>query len=141
MLAPHPMKKLLTLEFIPRNADLALLLLRIGFGVSLIALHGWGKFTKVLSGDFGFPDPVGIGGPATAIVAVLAEFVCPAFVVLGLWTRFACVIPIATMGVIVGVMSHFTIAAGKGSELALLYFAGFLAILVAGPGKYSFDRK
>jgi putative oxidoreductase len=135
------MNKLLTLEFLPRNSDLALLLLRVGFGVSIMWLHGWGKLTKVLSGDLGFADPVGLGGPATAIIAVFAEFICPAFVVLGLWTRFACIIPAATMGVIVGVVSHFNIATGKGSELALLYFAGFFAILIAGPGKYSFDKK
>jgi putative oxidoreductase len=36
-----------------------LLLLRIGFSAAMLT-HGYGKFMKVLAGDFSFGDPIGI---------------------------------------------------------------------------------
>ena len=44
-----------------------LLLLRIGISAAMLT-HGYGKFMKVLAGDFSFGDPIGIGPTASLIL-------------------------------------------------------------------------
>lgn len=135
------MKNLLTLEFLPKNADLGLLFLRIGLGGLMITLHGWGKLSGVFSGNFGVPDVLGIGSVATTILAVFAEFVCSALVILGLWTRLASVFLLATMASAF-VLAHGMKLVGPGNgEKPLIFFVGFLVLLFAGAGKYSVDKK
>lgn len=139
------MKKLLQMEFLPRNADLGLLVLRVAFGGCMLALHGWGKLMSLIGsfsgGEIRMGDPLGIGPLPTLILAVIAEFFCSALVVLGLWTRFATVFLIATMGVAFFI-AHKAVLSGPGNgELALIFLVGFLALLLTGAGKYSLDKK
>mgnify|MGYP000453735000 CR=1 FL=1 len=54
------------------------LLLRIGFSAAMLT-HGYGKFMKVLAGDFSFGDPIGIGPTASLILCAIAEFIAPIF--------------------------------------------------------------
>ncbi len=140
-----PMKKLLQLEFVPRNADLGLLVLRLGLGLPMLALHGWGKLMSLIGyfggGEIKMPDVIGIGSLPTLILAVFAEVVCSALVVLGLWTRFAVLFLIALVGVAFFI-AHKAVLSGPGNgELALIFLVGFLALLLTGAGKYSLDRK
>ena len=135
------MKNFLNLEFLPRNADLGLLLLRIGLGGLMIALHGWGKLKGVFAGSFGMPDVIGIGSVATTILAVFSEFICAALVVLGLWTRLASVFLLATMGVAFVAAHEMKLVGAGNGEKPLLFFIGFLILFLAGAGKYSFDKK
>ena len=51
-----------------------LLLLRIGFSAAMLT-HGYGKFMKVLAGDFSFGNPDGIG--PTASLILFAEVIAP----------------------------------------------------------------
>jgi hypothetical protein len=52
----------------------------------------------VLTADeIDFADPIGIGEPATLVLAVLAEVVAPIFIAAGLWTRWAAIPVAATM--------------------------------------------
>jgi len=46
--------RLLRLDFVPASADLALLLLRLWLGLSLLTLHGWTKLSNFgeMSGKF-----------------------------------------------------------------------------------------
>lgn len=139
------MKKFLTLEFLPRSVDLGLLVLRIGLGASLFALHGWGKL-KGLVGVFGggevhFPNVLGIGSLATLILAVFAEIVCSTLVILGLWTRFAAVFVIATTGCAFVFAHKMALTGPRNGELPFLFLIGFVVLLLAGAGKYSFDKK
>ncbi len=57
-----------------------LLLLRIGFSAAMLT-HGYGKFMKVLAGDFSFGDPIGIGPTASLILCAIAEFIAPIFLI------------------------------------------------------------
>lgn len=118
--------------------NLGLLLLRVGFG-ALMLTHGIPKLLKMLSGDFSFGDPIGIGETATLILAVLCEVLFPLLVIIGFKTRLSAIPVIITMAVaafIVHAADPFGI-----KEKAILYLIGFTAIALLGAGKYSVDRK
>ncbi len=68
------------------GTDLRLLILRLAAGGMMLG-HGLGKLRNVLSGRWGFPDPLGIRSKPS--LAVFAEFVCALLVVVGFKTRWA----------------------------------------------------
>ena len=84
-----PAMKFLHLNFLPRSTDLALLVLRVWFGLSLLVLHGWMKLANFGTLLEKFSDPVGVGRPVSLVLAVGGEVVCPALLALGLFTRIA----------------------------------------------------
>lgn len=134
------MKSLLNLSFLPRSTDLALLLLRLWLGLSMLILHGWPKLLKLTSGDHKFPDPLKIGTTPSLTLAVVGEVVGAVLLILGLWGRISALSLAITMGVAWG-MTHQMKLTGEGSgELAFVYLAGFLAIFFAGSGKFSVDK-
>lgn len=118
--------------------DLGLALLRIGSS-ALLLTHGFSKFQKLISGDFEFGDPIGIGATPTLFLAVLAEFVCPILIILGFKTRWAAIFPAVTM-VVAAFIVHAQDAIGV-KEKALLFLIAFVSISLLGPGKYSIDKK
>ena len=131
--------KFLHLNFIPRSADTALLLVRIWFGGALLVLHGWGKLTNFSSMASKFADPFGIGSGASLALAVLAEVVCAAFIVAGLFTRVAALVAAINMAVAFW-FAHGAKLSGPGNgELAFLFLGAFLALFIAGGGKFSVD--
>ena len=131
----------LQLDFIPKNVDLALLLLRIALGAQMLIAHGWGKFATFSEKAAQFPDPLGVGNATSAALAVVGEVVCSALLILGLLTRPAAIGAAITMGVAF-FMVHGGKLRGEGNgEMAFLYLIGFLAILIAGPGRYSIDAQ
>jgi Predicted membrane protein len=133
--------RLLHFNFIPRSPDFALLVLRAWLGVSMLVLHGWGKLTGFRSMSGGFPDPLGVGSPVSLALATFAEVVCAVLVVIGLGTRFAALV-LAILTVVAFSMVHGTKLSGAGNgELAFVYLAGFVAIFLAGPGRFSLDAK
>jgi putative oxidoreductase len=111
---------------------------------------------KVLGwfGGYGFEGTLGfmtsLGIPAAlATVAILAEFLAPIALVVGIGTRFA---GLALVGLMVGAIAtvhlphgffmNWTGAqAGEGFEFHLLVIGMALALAVAGGGRWSVDRK
>ena len=69
------------------SIHLGMLLLRLGISIGMLT-HGYGKFMKVLAGDFSFGDPIGIGPTFSLILCTLAEFVAPLFLIIGWKTRW-----------------------------------------------------
>lgn len=135
------MKKFFQLGFLPASADLALLVLRLGFGGLMAVLHGWPKLMGFERMFHNFGDPLGIGKEVSYVLVVLAELVGAALVVIGLGTRFAALLLVITMGVAFFI-AHGGALSGEGSgEMALLFLLGFLAILVGGPGRFSLDNR
>ncbi|MEM1246053.1 MAG: DoxX family protein [Acidobacteriota bacterium] len=135
----------------PQNStDLALLVLRLGFGVSMFAFHGWGKISggpelwERLGGVmalFGISfAPVFWG-----LLAALAESVGSALIALGLFTRPAAVVLAGTM--VVAAWRHLSLPAGadgagfSGASHALEYLVVYAVLILAGAGKYSVDAK
>lgn len=134
-----PMQKFLHLDFIPRSADFALLLLRLWLGLSMLILHGWDKLVNFPKAMGSFPDPLHISSPVSLTLAVFAEFACSILLVLGLLTRLAAFSLVVTM-----VIACFLINGGQlrgGGELAFIYLGGYLTLLFAGAGKFSVDRR
>lgn len=132
---------LLQLRMLPPGINLGLLVLRLGLGLSLLWLHGWGKLTGFTTMAPGFADPWGIGSGTTLGLVVFAEFFCAALVVLGLFTRFAALVSMIGMA---GAFwyGHGARLTGEGNgELAFLYLVGFFVLLLTGPGRYALDNR
>jgi putative oxidoreductase len=122
------------------NADVALLILRVCFGVTLAVLHGWGKTATLLSGDAaGFPSVLGIPPTLSCLLAVLAEIVAALLVAIGMLTRAAAAYLCIFFVIAVVVMHGGALTGEQGGEMAFLNLAAFAAIALAGPGGYSVD--
>ncbi|QZE15422.1 DoxX family protein [Halosquirtibacter laminarini] len=120
------------------GTSLALLVLRVALGLLMIT-HGWGKFEAydTLIAKEQFPAIV-ISVKVSVILAIFAELVCAALVVIGAFTRLATIPLIITMLVAV-LLIHAGDPIGQ-KELAILYLVGFIALFIMGPGKFSIDQ-
>lgn len=135
-------RKLITLDFLPRNVDAALLILRLWLGLSLLVLHGWGKLNGFSGMASKFPDPFGVGPSISLALAVFAEVICALLIAAGLFTRAVALVLVVLMSVAFLVVHKGSLEAGPGSgELAFIYLAGFVTLFVAGAGRYSLDAR
>ena len=122
----------------PLAEDLGKLLLRVSAGGLMLWQHGWGKLAGFTERMDTFADPIGLGPTLSLILVVLAEVVCALLVMLGLWTRLSSVPPIIAMAVVAFVVKGDD-PFGEG-EMAVVYLAAFLTILLVGSGRFSLDR-
>lgn len=114
--------------------NVMLLILRIAVAV-LMLTHGVPKLIKLLNGDFGFPDPIGVGSAFSLVLAVFAEFFCSLLILIGYRSRLAAMPLIITMLVALlivhgdePILDHWNI---------LLYIFTYGILLHLGGGKYS----
>lgn len=121
----------------PPATSLGLLVIRLGAGSLMMLAHGWGKLSNYGSMVDQWADPIGLGSAASLTLAVFAEFFCSLAVMLGLLTR-AAVIPLMVTMLVAVLIVHGDDPFGK-KELGLLFLTPFLALLLAGPGRYSLD--
>lgn len=136
------MKRLFSTRVSDSALSTALLILRLGFGGIMALDHGWAKLTTFNQTLAHFPGMFGMSPSVALSMTVFAEFFCAVFVVLGLFTRLACIPLIITMGVAfikVHNMNYHSIQPGNG-QMALLFLIAFIALLFTGPGKVSLDR-
>lgn len=130
---------LLRLDFLPHSADLGLLILRLWLGASLFWLHGKTKLLNFTTMAAKFPDPLGVGGTNSLAMAVFGEVLCAILVAIGLFSRGAAAAATVTMAVAFFIVHQGVLSGDQSGELAFVYLAGFVAILVAGPGRFSLD--
>lgn len=116
--------------------DLALLMLRIGAGV-LMLTHGIPKINMLFASPIKFADPIGVGETLSLIFALIGEVVAPIFIIIGFKTKIATIPSIITMAVAAFIV-HANDDIGT-KEKALLFIICFVAIFLAGAGKYSVD--
>ncbi|MDX5321284.1 MAG: DoxX family protein [Bacteroidota bacterium] len=122
------------------NSDLFLLVYRLLIGFGMIYGHGWPKLMRLFSGqEIKFYDFLGIGPEISLGLAVFAECLMAAFVMLGLWSRWASVPVIFTM--LVAALGANWNDGFQGMEKALMYAVMFAVVLVWGPGKYALDTR
>jgi putative oxidoreductase len=100
--------------------------------------HGLDKLIHFAQKAPKFADPFHIGSTTSLSLVVFAEFFCAAFVIIGLFTRLACIPLVIAMGVAL-FSAHRGDFYGQG-ENAGVYLICFLALLIMGPGKASLDR-
>ena len=131
------MSKLISTKYSTGAFNLGMLVLRLGIGI-LLAAHGFDKLQHFSTIKPHFMDFMGLGQTVSLSLNIFAEFFCSIFLILGLFTRLACIPILIVMSVILLKVTHGDIF-GQG-ELPSLYFAATLALLFCGPGGLSVDR-
>lgn len=136
------MKKFFAVRIHSFDTDLVFLLIRVICGIAMM-IHGWGKIQ----------NPMGWMGPDAPVpgilqaLAAIAEFGGGLAWVLGLLTRLASFGMLCTM--VVAVAMHAVVrgdpfvakGGGPSYEPATMFLLISLLLLVAGPGRFSLDRK
>ena len=118
---------------------MAIFVARLWFGFTMLVVHGLGKLLHFSNIVGGFPDPIGLGQHTTLTLVVIAEVFAALFLVLGLFTRLASLVLVIDMFVAY-LMVHKAEIGGQGTgELAFLYLAGYVTLLMAGGGLFSLD--
>ena len=120
------------------SINFGLLLLRVGFSVGLMT-HGYGKFMKVIQGNFEFGDPIGIGPTFSLILASIGEFIAPILILIGWKIRIASLFPIITMLVAFAIAHDGDPFSTK--EKSFVYLIAFLTLYFTGPGKYALGKE
>ncbi len=127
------------------RTDLGLLIIRIGFGLTMIAFHGlqklmggpekWTAIGKSM-GNLGIDFMPTIFG----FSAGLAESLGSLLLILGLWTRPAAIVLALTM--LVATLNHLAKGDGlSGASHAIEFMIVYIAFAIMGPGKLSIDNK
>ena len=127
------------------NKDIGLLILRLGFGLSMMIFHGFGK----LKGGPEKWEKLGANMSNLGIdflpafwgfMAAFSEFFCSFFIIIGLLFKPATALLIMTM--LVAVVMHMSLPEGtpgaglSGASHAIEYLVVYVALLFTGPGKY-----
>ena len=119
------------------SSALGLLVLRVGAAGMLVYGHGIPKLAHFAERAHKFTDPLHVGTQNSLLMAIFAEVVCAACVLIGFMTRFAVVPLLILFGVII-----FVVSGGQPlleRDLAIMYAIPFLAIALMGPGRFSVD--
>ena len=120
--------------------SLGLVILRISIGTLLIH-HGYEKLADIENFADAFVRPIGIPFPIIAsYIAAYSEIYGSWLLIAGLFTRFAALSIVGTIGVAI---YHAIVTAGFNIyllELLVLYMGGALCILLIGSGDFSVDK-
>ena len=130
------MKKIFSTKYSAGTVSTAALLLRLIFG-GLMLVHGYDKLVNFNATAAQMPNFLGIGQTTTASLVVFAEFFCSIFLILGLFTRLATIPLIICMSYIIFILNSGKIL--ENAETAILFLAGYIAILLIGAGRASVD--
>ena len=117
-----------------------LLILRLSIGTMLIH-HGYEKTADIQNFADAFVRPIGLPFPIlSSYIAAYSEIYGSWLVIVGLFTRFAALSIVGTIGVAI---YHAIVTAGFNIyllELLILYMGGSLCILLLGSGDFALDR-
>jgi putative oxidoreductase len=130
------MRKLLSTKYSAGAFSAAMLLLRLGLGILMMA-HGYNKLIHFGEMQHKFMNFMGIGSTMSLALVVFAEFFCSLFLIIGLFTRLAA-IPLIIATCVMVFKAHNGDVFGDG-ETAALYLTGYLVLLFVGPGRVSVD--
>lgn len=130
------MRKLLSTKYSAGAFSAAMLILRLGLGILMMA-HGYNKLIHFGEMQHKFMNFMGMGSTMSLALVVFAEFFCSLFLVIGLFTRLAA-IPLIIATCVMIFKAHNADIFGEG-EHAALYLTGYLVLLFVGPGRVSVD--
>jgi len=131
--------KIMSVKYSHAAFSFATLVLRLGLGIVMLVAHGSDKLRHFSKFSSGFADPFHIGSVTSLSLDIFAEVFCSCLVILGLFTRLACIPLIIAMTVAL-LYAHHGDVFGPG-ERAVLFLSGFITLLFLGPGKLSLDGK
>lgn len=130
------MKKLMSISYSPIAFNLSMLIIRISMGVLMMS-HGYDKLVNFSEKQRNFYNLLEIGSTQSLLLCIFAEFFCALFITIGLFTRLTVIPLIITMSIAVfGVHSMDFFG---DAETGSLFLAGYLVLLLCGPGKISVD--
>ncbi|MDX2046295.1 MAG: DoxX family protein [Chitinophagaceae bacterium] len=129
-------RKLISTKYSALSFNIAMLILRIGMG-GLMIPHGYDKLVHFTQYKKDFMSFLGLGGTVSLALVVFAEFFCAIFLIMGVFTRLFAIPLIIEMFVVV-FKAHKGEVFGDG-EHGMLFIAGYIVILLCGPGKASVD--
>jgi putative oxidoreductase len=129
--------RVISIKYSKAAFSFATLILRLGLGIIMLVAHGSDKLLHFSKYSGGFADPFHVGSVTSLSLDIFAEFFCSCLIILGLFTRLACIPLIIAMTVALFYAHHGQIF-GMG-ERAGLYLTGFIVLLFLGPGKVSVD--
>lgn len=121
------------------SSDASKLFFRVLVSISMINTHGIKKLIHFSDTVQHIPDPLGLGGEISAVMAIIANIVAPLCIIFGLFTRLA-TIPILA----VTLMGFFVVHASDPwsvRDIPLMYSLAYILILFLGSGKYALDYK
>ena len=122
------------------SANLGLLVLRIWLGLVMLMNHGLSKIMKFSELSKDFPDLLHVGSPAVNLaLTIFAEAACSILLAIGFLTRFAALTLGITMGVAFFLVHQMKLTGERNGELAFIYLAGYVTLLITGPGRFSLD--
>ncbi|NQX77956.1 DoxX family protein [Gilvibacter sp.] len=136
---PKLLFQLFNPQAIGPSKDSSLLLFRILVSLSMINTHGMKKILNFQKTAAHIPDPMGLGGEISALIAIGANIVAPLFVIFGLGTRLASILILS-----VTLMGFFVVHGSDPwsvRDVPLIYSLAYLLIFFVGPGKYAIDQK
>ncbi len=127
--------------FVPSDdsdlTSMALLVARLWFGLAMLFNHGLDKLAHFKDLIGSFQDPLGLGAEASLVLVILAEVLGSLLLTVGLFTRIAAAVLVIDMFVAF-LMVHKT-SMVAGGELAFMYLAGYVILVIAGGGLFSLD--
>ena len=130
------MKKLLSTKYSAGAFNVAILLLRLIFGILMMKI-GYDKLIHFSEKAKGFTTILGISPTISLSLVVFAEFFCALFIIIGLFTRFAVIPLIIVMSVALFKVHHGDIL-GEGAKAAM-YLTVYISLLLVGAGRVSVD--
>lgn len=130
------MKKLLSTHYNAFSFNAAMLVLRLAMGMLMMS-HGYDKLVNFSEKKAVFYNFFSLGSTTSLMLCIFAEFFCALFVVIGLFTRLVSVPLIIVMSI--AVFSVHKMDFFDTGEQASLYLAGYLVLLLCGPGRASVD--
>lgn len=135
------MKKFFAARAYPKDIDAALLFIRLVMGLAFV-LHGLGKIQTPMTWRGADSETPGI----LQALAAISEFGGGFALIFGLLTRLAsfgltCTMLVAVYTHMIAKGDPFVGHGGPSYELSAMYLTLSVLFLIAGPGRFSLDRK
>jgi putative oxidoreductase len=119
--------------------NLGLFGLRVGPAAIMLLAHGWPKLEAFSERMHTFPDPLGVGSPASLALVVFAEVICAGLLILGIATRLSAVPLLITM-LVAAFVIHAQDPFAK-QELGIFFGLIFAVLTLTGGGTWGFGEK
>ena len=112
-----------------------------GWGFPCCSFMAWINWKTSANTPRCFRNPIGIGVKPGLALVTFAETVGALLLALGLLTRFGALTLVIDLAVAFFMVHKMAVGmAAHSGELAFIYLAGFVLLLIAGPGKFSVDQ-